>query len=58
MKKFNQKEYIQKYNKEHYKRFLVDLPQDYFNKLESYLKKQKLTKSSFLKSIIDKLRSD
>lgn len=56
MEKFNQSKYIQEYNKTHYKRFLVDLPIDYHEKLERYLKKNKLTKAMFLKNIIDKLK--
>lgn len=56
MKTFDQNKYIQEYNKKHYKRFLVDLPIDYYKKLDIYLKKNKLTKSMFLKNIIDKIK--
>lgn len=56
MKEFDQKKYTQEYNKTHYKRFLVDLPIEYYNKLEIHLKKKKITKSMFLKNIIDKIK--
>lgn len=45
--------YTQKYNKEHYKTFKVDLKKEEFYKLEEYLKKYKLTKAEFLRICIN-----
>ena len=52
---FNQQTYIQKYNKDHYKAFKVDLKKEEYMELECYLKKNKLTKASFLRMAIQEI---
>lgn len=47
--------YIQKYNKEHYKAFKVDLKKEEFAKLEKLLKKHNFTKAGFLRLAIKKI---
>lgn len=56
MEKFNQQEYIQKYNKEHYKTFKVDLKKHELEELNELLKKNSLTKAQFLRNAIEKLK--
>ena len=56
MNKFNQQKYIQKYNKEHYKTFKVDLKLEEFNKLEQYLKDNKISKATFLRQAMKNKR--
>ena len=47
--------YIQKYNKEHYKTFKVDLKKEEFYNLEELLKKNNLTKAAFLRIAIKEI---
>ena len=58
MEKFNQKKYIQEYNKEHYKTFKVDLKKEELEELNKLLKKKNITKAKFLRDAIDKLKKD
>ena len=44
--------YKQKYNKEHYKSFKVDLKKEECEQLEEELKKQGISKSDFLRNAI------
>ena len=53
---YNQKEYIQQYNKEHYKTFKVDLKKEEFEELNKFLLKYNLTKAQFLRNAIDTLK--
>ena len=46
---FNQKAYINKYKKEHYSTFKVELPKETKKELDEILKIQNLTKAQFLK---------
>ena len=55
MKKFNQQQYIQQYNKDHYKTFKVDLKIEEFEMLNRLLTKHKLTKAQFLRNAINDL---
>lgn len=55
MEQFNQPKYIQKYNKEHYKSFKVDLKKEEWEQLEKLLKEKGLTKAEFLRDAIKKL---
>ena len=52
MEQFNQIKYIQKYNKDHYKVFKVNLKNKELEQLEKYLKSHKLTKAQFLRNIL------
>lgn len=54
--KFDQKKYIQEYNKQHYKAFKVDLKVEELESLEELLKQHSLTKAQFLRDAIDKLK--
>ena len=54
--KFDQKKYIQKYNKEHYKTFKVDLKQKEWEELESMLRIHHLSKAQFLRNAISELK--
>ena len=54
--KFDQKKYIQKYNKEHYKTFKVDLKLKEWEELESLLSMHHLTKARFLRNAISELK--
>ena len=54
--KFDQKKYIQEYNKQHYKAFKVDLKVEELESLEELLKQHNLTKAQFLRDAIDKLK--
>ena len=56
-KEFNQKEYINKYKKEHYSTFKVELPKATKKELDEILKLQNLTKSQFLRNAINDLKS-
>lgn len=56
-KKFNQKEYIQNYQKEHYAVFKVDLKKEEKLELDSLLKKNNLTKAQFLRNAIQDLKN-
>jgi len=56
-KKFNQKEYIKQYRKDHYKQFKVELKKQDFEELNKLLKKHKLSKPQFIlkaKEILEK----
>lgn len=57
MEKFNQKEYIQKYQKEHYAVFKVDLKKEEKLELDSLLEKNHLTKAQFLRNAIQDLKN-
>lgn len=56
MSKFNQKKYVQEYNKEHYKAFKVDLKVEELLELESILKSKGITKAQFLRNAIKALK--
>lgn len=56
MNKFNQKQYIIEYNREHYKAFKVDLKVEELEELEKLLKEKKITKAQFLREAIQKLK--
>lgn len=58
MKKFNQKEYIQNYQKEHYSAFKVDLKKEEKEELDVLLKKGNLTKAQFLRNAIVDLKEN
>lgn len=58
MNKFNQQEYIQEYNKKHYRTFKVDLKIEELEELNKLLKKKGLTKAQFLRNSIEKLKKD
>lgn len=53
---YNQKEYTQQYNKEHYKTFKVDLKKEELEELNKLLLKCNLTKAQFLRNAIDVLK--
>lgn len=46
--------YNQKYNKEHYKSFKVDLKNDEYTELQEALKKYGITKAEFLRRAMQK----
>lgn len=54
--KFDQKKYIQEYNKQHYKAFKVDLKVEELESLDELLKKHNLTKAQFLRDAIEALK--
>lgn len=56
MSKFNQKQYIIDYNKEHYKAFKVDLKVEELEELEKLLKEKHKTKAQFLREAIQQLK--
>lgn len=56
IKNFNQKEYIQNYQKEHYATFKVDLKKEEKIELDSLLEKNNLTKAQFLRNAIQELK--
>lgn len=56
MEKFDQKKYLQKYNKEHYSRFLVDLKTEELEELNKLLKEKQITKADFLRNAIKDLK--
>lgn len=55
--KFNQNKYIQKYNREHYSTFKVDLKHEELEELNNLLKEQRLTKAQFLRNAIADLKT-
>ena len=54
--KFDQNKYIQQYHKEHYSRFLVDLPKEVKQELDDLLKKNGITKAQFLRWAIEQFK--
>lgn len=54
--KFNQQEYIQEYNKAHYKAFKVDLRIEELEELNELLKKRGLSKAQFLRDAIKEIK--
>lgn len=56
MEKFNQKEYIQKYQKEHYSVFKVKLKKEEKNELDKLLIKANLNQAQFLRKAISILK--
>lgn len=56
MEKFNQQEYIQEYNKAHYRAFKVDLKTEEIEELNKLLKEKGLTKAQFLRKAIERLK--
>ena len=56
LKSQNKKNYIQEYNKEHYKTFKVDLKKEELQELNELLKKEGLTKAQFLRDAIIALK--
>lgn len=53
---FNQQQYIQDYNKAHYRAFKVDLKIEELEELNDLLEKKGLTKAQFLRDAIKKLK--
>lgn len=56
MEKFNQKKYIQQYQKKNYSVFKVDLKKEEKLELDTLLKKENLTKAQFLRNAIQELK--
>ena len=56
MEKFNQLKYIQKYNKEHYKTFKVNLPKEEWDELEALLQEKGMSKAQFLRDAIKQMK--
>lgn len=56
MEKFNQKEYIDKFNKENYTVFSVRLKKNEYAELKKILKLHKLSNIDFVRSAIEKLK--
>lgn len=54
MEKFDENKYKREYNKEHYSTFKVNLKKTEKEDLEKLLKKQRMTKASFLRNAIKK----
>ena len=50
--------YNQKYNKEHYSSFKVDLKKDEYAELQEALKKYGITKAQFLRKAIERFYND
>ena len=57
-KEFNQSEYIQKYNKEHYRAFKVDLKREELEEINKLLKEKNMTKAEFLRLSINALKNN
>lgn len=57
MEKFNQREYIQQYQKKHYAVFKVDLKKEEKEELDTLLEKENLSKAQFLRNAIQELKS-
>lgn len=57
MKKFNQKEYIQQYQKEHYSIFKVKLKKEEKKKLDELLATANLNQAQFLRNAIQDLKN-
>lgn len=55
--KFNQKEYIQKYNKDHYSTFKVDIKKEEMEELNILLEQLNLSKAQFLRNAINDLKT-
>lgn len=55
---FNQREYINNFNKENYSQFNVRLAKDEKKELDELLKKANLTKAIFLKYATKKLKEE
>ena len=53
---FDQKAYEQKYKKEHYSAFKVDLKRNEKEELDELLKSAKISKAAFLRNAINDLR--
>lgn len=53
---FNKKKYDIKFRKEKYSRFLVDLPKEVKQELDTILKEDGLTKATFLKLAISQYK--
>ena len=58
MKEFNQKEYIQQYQKEHYSIFKVKLKKEEKEELNELLNKVGLNQAQFLRNAIQKLMEE
>lgn len=52
-KSFDKIKYIRNYNKEHYKRFVAELPKDLSLEFENKLKKENISKAQFLKKSVE-----
>ncbi len=57
MEKFNQKKYIQDYQKEHYSIFKVKLKKEEKKELDELLAKTELNQAQFLRNAIQELRN-
>lgn len=58
MNKFNQKEYINEYNKQHYSIFKVSLKKEEKKELNKLLKQNNLTNADFLRNAIKDLKGE
>ena len=58
MKEFNQKEYIQQYQKDHYSIFKVKLKKEEKKELDELLNKVGLNQAQFLRNAIQKLKEE
>lgn len=56
MTEFNKAKYDAEYIKEHYSRFLVDLPKEEKEDFDNLLKEENMSKSQFLKDAIDRYK--
>lgn len=56
--KFNQKEYINNYMKENYKKIHTAIKKEDAERLESLLKKHSMNKAEFIRWAIDKLNKE
>ena len=57
-KKFNQKEYINNWKKQHKAQFKVDLNKDEKEELDKLLEEKGITKAQFLRDSIKQLKED
>lgn len=58
MEKFDQKKYVQEYNKKKYKAFKVDLKKEELEVLDSILKEKNISKADFLRNAINKIKKN
>lgn len=56
--KFNQQKYQQEYNKQNYSTFKVDLKKEEKEELDQLLQKKGMTKATFLRNAITKLKEE
>lgn len=51
--RFNKKEYDKKYKKEHYARFVADLPPELKKRVDDYCRETNISKTEFIRRAID-----